>query len=50
MVAQKTLQIRKMVGMHTGSRKMTLMRVMFWSGALRARRRYGADRGRLARE
>ena len=29
MVARKTSQVRKMVGMHTGSRQMVLMRVMF---------------------
>ena len=29
MFAQKTSQVRKMVGIHTGSRQMALMRVMF---------------------
>ena len=28
MVAQRTSQVRKMVGIHTGSRRMALMRVM----------------------
>ena len=50
MVGQWTSQVRKMVGIHTGSRQMTLMRVMLGLALCAAHRWLGTERGGFSRE
>ena len=50
MVGQWTSQVRKMVGIHTGARQMTLMRVMLGLALCVLIGGWGTERGGFSRE